>query len=283
VCIVAVLLLTAATPVRARAQASKAQRPTTPAQAGAETDQPGADDYIVYQVRSGEDPSKVAHMFHITVEELLALNHITDPHRLSVGATLKIPDPRATRLAKLQREKDELQQQLTTTQATIGDLQKTIGTLEADVSSLREANEKLTREQTFYPLWRAAVFICAAAALVAAVALLVMWAKARDETRRRHLAIKEAELLHIAVEKHRQLNAQFELKYQNLFHGLPPGVQDRAEALRRAYDEDRNRLDAIVAEAERAIKRAAAALAAEPEGKRGKASVVRLSAARKSG
>ncbi len=263
------------------AQSSASEPHVAPAHAGPEDE----DNYILYQVRPGEDPSKVAHMFHLTVEELLAINHISDPHRLSVGATLRIPDPRATRLAQLQKEKDGLQQQLVKAQGSIGELQSTIHSLESQVASLRDAKDALERERTFYPVWRAAVFVSAAAAAVAAVSLLLVWAKARDESRRHKLALKEIELLHTAVEKHRQLSAQFELRYQNLFHqvGLPAGVQERAQALRRVYDDDRERLDAIVADAERELKgAAAAALAPESASKRGKAPVVRLSAARKS-
>ena len=272
-------LLAALTPLAAGAQSSQPELHVAPAHTGPDDEQ----NYILYQIRPGEDPSKVAHMFHLTVDELLALNHISDPHRLGVGATLKIPDPRATRLGQLQREKDGLQQQLTKAQGTIGELQTTIQSLESQVATLREAKDALERERTFYPVWRAAVFVCAAAAVAASIALLVVWAKARDESRRRQLAVKEIDLLRTAVEKHRQLGAQFELRYQNLFHqvGLPPGVQERAQALRRVYDDDRERLDAIVAEAERELK-GAVALAPESSSKRGKAPVVRLSAARKS-
>ena len=265
----------------AAAQSSGSEAHVAPAHTGPDDEQ----NYILYQVRPGEDPSKVAHMFHLTVEELLATNHISDPHRLGVGATLKIPDPRATRLAELQKQKDGLQQQLVKAQGTIGELQGTIHSLESQVAGLREGKEALERERTFYPIWRAAVFVSAAVAAAAAVTLLLVWAKARDESRRHKLALKEVELLHTAVEKHRQLSAQFELRYQNLFHqgGLPAGVQERAQALRRVYDDDRERLDAIVAEAERELKgAAAAALTPESSRKRGKAPVVRLSAARKS-
>ena len=74
---------------------------------------PASDDQgsIEYQLRASEDPSKVAKMFHVTLDELLALNHITDPRRLTVGTTLKIPDPRASMVKQLSAEKHGLETQ----------------------------------------------------------------------------------------------------------------------------------------------------------------------------
>jgi LysM repeat protein len=246
---------------------------------------PDEPDYIVYELRPGEAASKVARMFHVTVAELLALNHITDPDRLVAGTTLRIPDPRATRMARLRTEKGALERELAAAHDAIGDLRGTIGRLESQLSDLRHAKQGLERAQLFYQFWRAGALIGAGAAVAAGFGLLVAWAKARDEARRRHLAAKEAEMLHLAVEKHRQLSGQFELKYQGLFHqvGLPAAAQARAQALRRAYDEDRARLDAIIAEAEQEIKGAAAALPAARDTKQAKAPVTRLSAARKNG
>jgi LysM repeat protein len=275
-----VLLLAALIPVTAGAQSSP---PEPPAASAAEPQD--EQDYILYQIRPGEDPSKVAHMFHLTVEQLLALNRISDPHRLSVGATLKIPDPRAVRLNQLRSEKDTLAHQLAAVQGAMGDLENTTHALESQMAELRDAKQMLEHRQMLYPVWRTAVFITTGAAACAVIGLLVVLAKAHDEARRRHLAVKEVELLHVAIEKHRQLGAQFELRYQNLFNqsGVTRATQDRAQALRQAYDEDRARLDAIVEEAERDITGTAAARAADTENHRNKTPVVRLSAARKSG
>lgn len=240
-------------------------------------------DYIDYQLRAGEDPSKVAQMFGVTVEQLLSLNHVSDPRRLAVGATLKIPDPRATSLQQLRVEKDALAEQLATVQAGSSASQKTIDQLQAQVADLQDANGALRSGQIRYNTWRAAGIVSAGAAVVLALGLLIVWAKARDEERRRHTAAKEAEVMRAAVEKYRQLSAQFELKYQSLFHqaGLPAPAQSRADALRNAYDEDRARLDAIVSEAEHEIKSVVAQQSSDNG--HGKAPALRLSPARKSG
>src|SRR5690349_4031248 len=96
-----VLLLIGAAAAAGYAQAADPHaRP--PADAASAADE---QNYIVYELRAGEDPSRVAKMFHVTPDELLALNHITDARRLSVGATLKIPDPRAALVAELRADK----------------------------------------------------------------------------------------------------------------------------------------------------------------------------------
>src|ERR1043166_4625258 len=130
------------------------QRPATEAAAA-----PEEQNHIVYELRAGEDPSKVARMFHVTLDELLALNHITDPHRLSVGATLKIPDPRATLVAELRAEKGGLQQQVKTFDDNIRELQKTVRGLEAQLSGVRDTNETLQSELALYQLWRTGIMV----------------------------------------------------------------------------------------------------------------------------
>jgi hypothetical protein len=246
-----------------------------------------ADDqsFIEYQLRANEDPSKVARMFHVTVAELLALNHIPDPRRLTVGATLKIPDPRAAAVQQLTAEKHGLETQLASSQAHVTTLQTQTDQLQAQLTDLRELNESLRGEQALYHTWRIAVFIAGGAAVVLAFGLLLAWGKARDAERHAEVLEREAAVMHAAVDKYRQLSAQFELKYQNLFHqvGMPSPVQTRAQALRAAYDDDRARLDAIVAEAERQIKGALAELSPKRETRQAQARMTPLAAARKSG
>jgi len=246
-----------------------------------------ADDqsFIEYQLRANEDPSKVARMFHVTVAELLALNHIADPRRLTVGTTLKIPDPRAAAVKQLAAEKHGLETQLASSQAQVTTLRTQTDQLQAQLTDLRELNDSLRGEQALYHTWRIAVFIAGGAAVVLAFGLLFAWGKARDNERHAEVLEREAEVMRAAVDKYRQLSAQFELKYQSLFHqvGMPSPVHTRAQALRAAYDDDRARLDAIVAEAERQIKGALAELSPTRETRQGLARMRPLAAARKSG
>jgi hypothetical protein len=246
-----------------------------------------ADDqtFIEYQLRANEDPSKVAHMFHVTLAELLALNHIPDPRRLTVGTTLKIPDPRASMVQQLSAEKHGLETQLASAQANVTTLQTQTDQVQSQLTDLRELNESLRSEQALYHTWRIAVFIAGGAAVVLALGLLLAWGKARDAEQHAEVLQREAEVMRAAVDKYRQLGAQFELKYQSLFHqvGLPSAVQTRAQALRAAYDDDRARLDAIVTEAERQIKGALAELSPKRETRQAHTRMAQLAAARKSG
>ncbi len=240
---------------------------------------------IEYQLRANEDPSKVAKMFHVTLDELLALNHISDPRRLTVGTLLKIPDPRASLVRQLTSEKHGLETQLASAQTTIASLKTEADQLQSELADVRDLNESFRSEQALYHIWRIAVFVAGGSTVVLALALLLAWGKARDAERHAHVLEKEGDVMRAAVDKYRQLGAQFELKYQSLFHqvGLPSPVQARAQALRAAYDEDRDRLDAIVAEAERQIKGALAELSPKRDGRHADARMTSLAAARKSG
>lgn len=257
-------------------------RPVPAADPGASTDDQTT---IEYQLRANEDPSKVAKMFHVTLDELLTLNHISDPRRLTVGTTLKIPDPRASLVKQLSAEKHGLEGQVASAQANIATLKTQAEQLQSQLAELRDENESLRSEQALYHIWRIAVFVAGGSTVVLALALLLAWGKGRDAERHAHVLEREGDVMRTAVEKYRQLGAQFELKYQSLFHqvGLPSPVQARAQALRAAYDDDRARLDAIVAEAERQIKGALAELSPRREARRADARMTPLAAARKSG
>lgn len=44
-----------------------------------------------YVVQKGDTPVKIAKKFHVPYDELLAANHIDDPHKLKIGQKLTIP------------------------------------------------------------------------------------------------------------------------------------------------------------------------------------------------
>jgi DNA repair exonuclease SbcCD ATPase subunit len=224
-------------------------------------------------------------MFHVGLDELLAQNHISDPRRLTVGTILKIPDPRESLVKQLIAEKQGLETQLASVQANITASKTQADQLQSELADQREINEEFRSEQALYHTWRIAVFIAGGAAVVLTLGLLLAWGKARDAERHAQVLEREAEVMRAAVDKYRQLGAQFELKYQNLFHqvGLPAPAQARAQALRAAYDDDRARLDAIVTEAERQIKGALAALSPKRQTRVAEGRMAPLAAARKSG
>ena len=46
--------------------------------------------YVVYTVVKGDCLSKIAHRYHVTVEQLVAWNNIANPRLILVGQKLKI-------------------------------------------------------------------------------------------------------------------------------------------------------------------------------------------------
>src|SRR5262249_10185981 len=110
--------------------------------------------YIIYQLRAGEDPGTVARMFRVSVSDLLALNHISDAHRLATGANLKIPDPRAVLVEQLRRENAAVAAQLSAAQSTVAQLQANLASAQSTLAGLRDANESLHASLAFYEVWR---------------------------------------------------------------------------------------------------------------------------------
>jgi LysM repeat protein len=53
----------------------------------------GTVQYLLYTVRTGDTMSRIAHLFHTTSADILALNGIRDPNSLVPGQVLSIPRP----------------------------------------------------------------------------------------------------------------------------------------------------------------------------------------------
>jgi LysM repeat protein len=51
---------------------------------------------LTYDIQSGDSLGKIAATFGVSIDELMALNGITDPDHIEVGQTLKIPPPLPT-------------------------------------------------------------------------------------------------------------------------------------------------------------------------------------------
>ena len=76
----------AGSPARAASKEEKkvlAARPAEPVAV------PAGDAYVVVK---GDNPVTIAKKFNVSYDELLALNHITDPHKLQIGQKLRIPE-----------------------------------------------------------------------------------------------------------------------------------------------------------------------------------------------
>src|SRR5262249_48553421 len=131
---------------------------------------------------------------------------------------------------------------------------------------LEEQNQELASRQTWYEVLRLALLAATAAALALAIALLTLLAKTHDADRRRRRAVERAELLQTSLDKYRQLGAQLELKYQSAFRqpASPAAIHEQTQVLRRAYEEESARLDALIEERQRKLETALGA-DAEPQ------------------
>lgn len=50
-----------------------------------------------YVVVKGDNPVTIAKKLNVSYDELLAINHITDPHKLQIGQKLRIPESKAAK------------------------------------------------------------------------------------------------------------------------------------------------------------------------------------------
>lgn len=211
---------------------------------------------IRYVLRAGEDPSRVARMFNVPLEELLARNGIRDASRLAVGTVLEIPDPRATRVQELRAELDELRARVETLTAEAAASRERADRLAAELETVRSERDALESRLTLYEALRVFALIMLGVAVLLAAALLVVVARVRDEARRRIATLKHTEALRAAVERYRGLAGQLELKYHNLYRQLPAdgeGLAAATKALREAYDMERADVEADVARSEAAL------------------------------
>src|SRR5690606_13706038 len=170
------------------------------------------EDVLQYELRPGDDPSRVARMFRIPVEELLARNGIRDASRLRVGTVLTIPDPRATVVRELRAEQAQLTKTVDELRATLDEQRARIASLEGELERAIAHREALEGQLTMYRVTKLVAGIALLLCLALAGALVLVLARMRDEQRRRLMTVKHTEALRAAVERYRNLGAQLELK-----------------------------------------------------------------------
>jgi nucleoid-associated protein YgaU len=82
----------ASTPVPHPAQATAEHSAPKPSEKIAEHAKPAAvDPSKIYVVGKGDNPVTIARKLKVSYDDLLALNHIDDPHKLQIGQKLLIP------------------------------------------------------------------------------------------------------------------------------------------------------------------------------------------------
>jgi LysM repeat protein len=192
----------------------------------------------------------VARIFRAPLDELMQLNHITDPLRLQVGQVLKIPNVFARQITQLQAEHAQLVEAEARARRETGNLQQR-------VAALMEEQQRLEREKTALAGQLAATVRWRRGALVLMGLLVVALYWGLSQRKGRAALIKQVDMLTkqnealtAAKEKYRQAAAQVELRYQKLYRAgdntPPKSVQDGVALIERAFNEGSARLEQLL-------------------------------------
>jgi LysM repeat protein len=199
------------------------------------------DEYFLYPVRAGESLSDVAHTFHVSVEDLLAINHLADVDYLQIGQTIRVPNGFARETAVLRAEQARVLEEKRRADRESTERQRALLDLQARQRQLEAERNELAAELATLASWRATARIALGLFLLA-----LAWAfKSRIERARtaRRYAVMAAHnaALSAAKERYRQAAAQLELRYQKLYGGLGDSasvaVRDGVERIRAAFGE----------------------------------------------
>jgi len=206
-----------------------------------DTTSAAVDEFFLYPVRAGESLSDVAHVFHVSVQDLLAINHLADVDYLQIGQTIRIPNGFARETAALRADQARVLEEKRRAERESAERQRALLDLQTRQSQLELERNALTAELGAVGGWRVTAKIALALFL-----LSLAWAfKTRIErarAARRHVVVAAQNVaLSAAKERYRQAAAQLELRYQKLYGG--PGdpasvtVRDGVERIRAAFDE----------------------------------------------
>ena len=206
-----------------------------------DTTSAAVDEFFLYPVRAGESLSDVAHVFHVSVQDLLAINHLADVDYLQIGQTIRIPNGFARETAALRADQARVLEEKRRAERESAERQRALLDLQTRQSQLELEKNALTAELAAVGGWRVTAKIALALFL-----LSLAWAfKTRIErarAARRHVVVAAQNVaLSAAKERYRQAAAQLELRYQKLYGG--PGdpasvtVRDGVERIRAAFGE----------------------------------------------
>jgi LysM repeat protein len=206
-----------------------------------DTTSAAVDEFFLYPVRAGESLSDVAHTFHVSVQDLLAINHLADVDYLQIGQTIRIPNGFARETAVLRAEQARVLEEKRRAERESAERQRALLDLQARQRQLEGERNALAAELTAVAGWR----VTAKIALVLFLLSLAWAFKGRIErarAARRHVVVAAQNIaLSAAKERYRQAAAQLELRYQKLYGG--PGdpasvtVRDGVERIRAAFGE----------------------------------------------
>jgi LysM repeat protein len=181
---------------------------------------------LSYTVRSGDSLGAISELYGLDLSDLARANHLDEDSILHTGQVIKVPNPFAAQVRRLQAKVE----QLTTEGQAAGQKERIDGakiqSLGEQVEQLKAANQELQHNVRVLPWWRGTALTTGAAALLmlGVTALTILeWLILR----RRFKALVEAnESIRRLDQRYKVALAKAELRLQQLY------------GRRRASDED---------------------------------------------
>jgi murein DD-endopeptidase MepM/ murein hydrolase activator NlpD len=220
------------------------------------------DEYFAYPLRAGESLNDVARIFHVSVQDLVSVNHLGDVDHLQIGQIIRVPNGFARETAALRAEQGRALEQRRRLERESAERQRALLDLQARQRQLEAERNAFAAEVDTLASWRVTAKITLGLFLLA-----LAWAfKSRMErarAARSHAAMAAHNAaLSAAKERYRQAAAQLELRYQKLYAGVAEPVsgtvRDGVDRIRAAFGEGS-------AEIERQLVRFAAAQATDQD------------------
>lgn len=182
-----------------------------------------------YTIRPGDSLGLIAAEFGLSVADLTRANHISDTSELTVGNTLRIPNPWLSRERDLSGQIDQLSRELQDANNHAQAAQAQMESAQNEARTLNSANQQMTHDVRLLVWWRGAGYLMAALTLVAVGAmflLLIEWWMLRNRFR----AVAEMnESLRRLDYKYRGALAKAELRLQELYGRRRRGLRDGQE------------------------------------------------------
>jgi LysM repeat protein len=200
--------------------------------------------FFPYTIRAGDTPGGIAALFGIPIAELMKVNHLGQDSELTIGDTLRVPNPFLARERELTSEVDRLTTDQQASQQRAKVLQDSIAGLHSQVQDLNDANRQYRHDLRILPWWRATALLTAGAAaamLCIMLVAVVQWIIARSRFR----AVAEMnESLRRLDHKYKAALAKAELRFQELYGRRRGGIvegQDRSKTPEEREIEQLNR------------------------------------------
>jgi LysM repeat protein len=223
-----------------------------------------ADEFFLYSVRPGESLSDVAHTFHISVQDLTAINHLAEVDYLQIGQTIRVPNGFARETAELRAERERILGEKHRVERESAERQRALASLQERERQLDAERSAISAELAAMAGWRnVAKFALGVCLLALGWGLKSRVERARLSRRHAIVAAQNAALV-VARERYRQAVAHLELRYQKLYGGLRDPVshtvEDGIERISAAFGEGSAEIERLLArlEGERARDRESA-------------------------